>query len=239
MGNDGPVMPDVQQHTVDAARVSSAASATPAEPALQTASHGAPVKGLTDDIGRPFNPSIHEVDASGKPRLNKAGFIAKRRGGGSKDKNPNLSKVNTKAKDAPAAAVPENLEPLIKQNAQISTHLFLTLTKMVGGEEFAPVVDSKTGENEPAAIEESFATYYRIKGIIDIPPGVALALGLSFFVVKRWNAPKFTVRREGWTSGLRRWWSDFRLRRTMAREARAAMDARTADQEENTSPSEN
>lgn len=226
MGGDSPTMPEVQAHTVEAARASSAKAA---EPALQSAVGGTPVKGQTDDLGRTFNSSIHESMPDGKPKMNKAGFIAKRRGGAAKAGGVNASKVNTKAKDAPAAAVPENLEASIQQTAAVSTALFLTMAQMAGGEEFAPVVDSKTGENEPAAIESAFANYYRIKGIIDIPPGIALAVGLSFYVIKRWNAPKFTERREGWTGGIRRWWADFRLRRKMAREARDAMDARATD----------
>jgi hypothetical protein len=218
-------MPEVQAHTVDAAKSAKAEAQT-----VQDAGAGSPVKGKTDDLGRGFDASIHESDANGQPRLNKAGYIAKRRGGASKaGANPSQSKVNTKPKDKKVDAVPENLEPQIQATAQMSTAIFTTLATMIGGEEFKPVVDKATGENEPEMLTMVFANYYRDKGIIDIPPGVALTLGLGFYVAKRWNAPKFTERKARWFGGIRRWWSDFRLRRKMAREASDAVGDGTAE----------
>lgn len=233
-------MPEVQEHAVAAARLTRAAQDAVTAP--DPTPGATPVKGSTDDLGRTFDPALHVAGADGKPTLNRQGFLAKRRGGASKSKTASKSKVDTKHKAAGDGSVPpnpENIEANIQQTAQVASALFLTCAQMVGGEEFAPIVDNKTGENEPQVIRESFANYFRSAGIIDIPPGVALAIGLSFYVVKRWNQPKFTERRQNWFGGVRRWWSDFRLRRKMAREERNRVDDGAAKDGSPAEPSAN
>lgn len=232
---DEVVMPDVKPHAVEAAKT---AAQLRAGPPTQPVPAGVPVKGLTDDLGRAFDAAIHAVGSDGKQLLNKYGFIAKRRGGGSKGAKPTQSKIDTQGKVGPNGTVPPNAadrEAAIHQTADVAATLFLTMAQMVGGDEFAPVVDAKTGENEPLFIKDAFKNYFRHAGIVDIPPGVGLAIGLSFFVVKRWNQPKFTERRRGWFGGVRRWWSDFRLRRKMSREA----DVDLASNADDTAPTAN
>ena len=220
-------MPDIQAHTIEAAKT--AKSTIEKHQSVQNAGAGPSVKGNTDDVGRKFDPLLHETTPDGKPRLNKAGYIAKRRGGGPKG-GPTASKINkTKLNDA--ASAPQNLEPVIQANAQMFTGVFLTFATLLGGEEFKPVVDAKTGENEPQFLQDTFANYFRIKGVVDIPPGLALTMGLGFYVAKRWNGPKFVERRSTWFGGVRRWWNDFRFRRQMAKETKTgdSVDNRTDD----------
>src|SRR6478609_1894556 len=120
-----PSMPDVQEHTVRAAREARAAAAQPEQgPANSTVS---PVKGKTDDQGRPFDSSLHEVGSDGKPAINARGFLKKKRGGAAQQaargKAPSYSKTPdaaAAAKEAKKTQEAAELEAKVQSTAQMS-----------------------------------------------------------------------------------------------------------------------
>lgn len=212
-----PEMPEVQEHAVAAARQRLAEEAGQGEASSNTANPprvndsparagGTPVKGETDDQGRGFDPALHEFPI----RLNRGGFIAKKRGGAKK-----AFESQSRAVD-PASIKPQNSAPLasissdasageapnpaaIEANAVMCTGLFLTTAKMVGGEEFEPEKD------EPEMLKNAFVAYFHAKGVVDIPPGAALVITMGMFIGSRWNKPIFKEKRENWWSKAKKW----------------------------------
>lgn len=199
-----PDMPEVQDHAIKAAQERKQAAATP-EPS-QASGFSPAVKGKTDIDGRPYDPTIHEVPM----RINRDGWIAKRRGGGSKSGKPSAplrSRVVPPGQgpQAVAAEAPPDPSVQIEASAQMCAGLFFTGATFLGGEEFAP--DDKS---EQEFIVGSLKNYFTAKGCPDIPPGVALAGALGFYVAKRWSRPKFQERRKGWWQWIKDTVSSFR-----------------------------
>ncbi len=197
-----PDMPPVQQHSIDAARAAQAKVAESAAPTggAQSAAAGSPVKGRTDELGRDFNASIHEIDGTGNPAINAKGYLKRKRGGaGGK---PQASASNSFSKSAatgpdPKTAKAVELDAKIASNAQVSAMLFIVAAQMIGGEEMKP------DAGEPEQINDAFTAYYRIRGIVDLPPEVVLAVTLGGFVAKRWNMPIFSKKRSGWWEAIK------------------------------------
>lgn len=216
-----PAMPEVQQHAVDAAREERARQDAPPPTSSGGTSSAGPVKGKTDFKGRAFDPALHEVDADGKPAINRDGYLKCYRGKhGSTTSHTEAQRPTPRSKCEPVAkaspgAVPvpgPDVEAQIDASAAAFSGLFVTGSVLIGGEEFAP----EPGEGE--ALKESFAQYFRAKGVVDLPPGVVLGGAMVCYIAKRWNAPKFTARREGWIEKGKRWFHDWRYRRQLQRE---------------------
>ena len=207
-----PSMPEVQDHAIAAAkeRLEGETQAKGPEPTTVR------VKGKTDVDGLPYDPSVHEVPL----RINKDGWIAKRRGGGPKNGKPTSplrSKVVLDDKRAGgvvgsgaggnSAAV--DLSAQIDASADMACGLFFTGATLIGGEEFAP-----EDRSEQDAVRGAFKNYFAVKGCPDIPPGIALVGALGFFVAKRWSKPKFTEKRKGWWSWCKTTVLGFRRKNT-------------------------
>lgn len=195
-----PSMPEVQEHTIQAAREARAAQ-----------SSGEPIKGKTDAKGRTFDTVLHEIGPDGGPIINARGYIKERRGGAaqkaSRGEKPQASfsrpKNAPEGQPSPEAmrrtAQAEALEARIQSTAQVSAMVIITSARIVGGEEFEPE------DGEAQAMSQCFADYYRIRGIVDLPPEVMLAVGIGGYVAKRWNKPKFAETRKGWWLTIKGW----------------------------------
>jgi len=196
-------MPEVKENAIEAARADNTASAV----APDGSQAGTPKKGETDATGRPWNPLYHEDPM----RLNRDGFIALRRGGASKpkagDPRPSLKSVAKTDGAPPSPSLDQSAK--IEASATTCAGLFFIGAVTIGGEDLAP--DEKAGEKE--TIKGYFADYFKAKGVIDIPPGIALAAGLGLYVASKWNRPTFTKRRATVWEKIGRWWNDFRWRR--------------------------
>jgi len=197
-------MPAVRPNAVAAVRAESATRDAAPAPAPELT----PIKGKTDFSGRPFDPSLHMVDEAGMPKLTKTGFIRSKPGQGFRAET---SRLDPTAGDVPAEEAPrpiaKSTESEIQATASVSAHLFVRTAVLVGGDEFEAESD------EQAHLTKSFADYYRAKGITDIPPGAALALGLGFFVLKRWNRPAVVERRKTIWARVKGWYIDYQASR--------------------------
>lgn len=144
---------------------------------------------VLDDRGYSFDPSIHDVGADGKPLMNSKGFLKRRRG---------RKKGSTKVKDG--TPPPANFEEKIKQTAYICTHGIFNSCQMVFGEDWAP---QKNPVDEEKMMVESFSDYFRVKGVADIPPGVALAFSLMMYSARRFTMPKTKSKMQVLMGGLK------------------------------------
>lgn len=205
MLGDGPAMPEVQPGAIEAAREANAPKVALDEPHAATSFAGK-VKGKTDKFGRAYDAKLHESPM----RFNREGFICCRRGGGSKPtsginqgKSAPAGNASSSFVSTPPQADPADVdnETKIQQTAIMCSTLFIGGAQMVGGEEFKP----ETGE--PEFLRDSFANYFRAAGLVDIPPGVGLAIAMGAYVAKRWNQPIFVAKRESWWDRIKAWWT--------------------------------
>jgi hypothetical protein len=145
-----------------------------------------------DRHGRTFDPSLHEVDAEGKPRINRDGFLAGKPGRPGKSEKMRYGgspQPEDQTKEAEAKAVIQN------QNlARIMTALFIKLGVAGFGEEWYPqkyeIPDMHIKIDEQSEILSAFDQYFRAKGMKDLSPGWALALTLAGYSAARLNQPK-------------------------------------------------
>lgn len=192
-------MPEVQPHAIEAARAAKAQSAEVESEAgsAQPSGSATPVKGSTDERGRRFDPELHKAGPDGKPLINSKGYITMKRGGAAQK----AAKGQSFAKVPEPGAVPQSqkkaaaaveLDAKIDSTAEVSAYMVITAAQMIGGEEFKP----ESGEAD--AMKSAFANYYRVRGIVDMPPELILAVSLGGYVLPRWNKPIFKKKREGW-----------------------------------------
>lgn len=195
-----PDMPEVQEHALAAARERKAQEEV-GEREAEAAQ--APVKGKTDERGRPFDPAIHETGPDGGPIIGKkTGYIRMRRGGASGAAKPSRSRVNiASAADSVTASLDAGrnadvIKEKIASSAAVSAETIFILGQTIGGPEFAPEAAEREG------LVAAWTHYYTVRGIVDIPPEVMIAVALGGYVMKRWNMPVFSEKRKGW---MRAW----------------------------------
>ncbi len=134
----------------------------------------------TDRQGMPFDPEIHSMNADGEPILTPTGKLKRKPGrkGGSQVGAPGKSR----------SAVYH--APDYKTSAKHTVEALLTVSIMLGGEEWKPIYNKERGIDEQGNLEHSFERYFEAKGIADIPPGVALSIALLGYAAPRFYQPK-------------------------------------------------
>lgn len=161
-----------------------------------------PVKGVTDKHGEPFNADLHEVDAEGRPVINKKdGFLKMKPG---RPKNPESQARPQAGKGAsPSSQVVEDSEVLTQRRyaADISSAMYIKIGMMIFGDEWTPRKDEKIDEQKE--LSNYFEKYFEVKGVNDIPPGAALALGLFGYAAVRLHLPQTRSRLQIIVDGLK------------------------------------
>lgn len=163
-------------------------SVPPAPKAAKTAG-----KEERDRQGRSFDPSLHEVDAWGNPKLNRDGFLAGKPGRPGKGEKTRFQKeIPSGGEEASAAS-----QKTISQNqnmAKITTAIFIKLGVGVFGDEWYPQKytnqDLGVTIDEQAEMIAAFDQYFRSKNMTDLTPGWALVLSLSGYAAARMTQPK-------------------------------------------------
>lgn len=149
-------------------------------------------KGLTDRHGRAFDPSLHEVDAEGNPKLNRDGFLAGKPGRPGKSEKPSFSM----GEDAQTPQDTPNVKSVIQnQNAaKITTALFIKLGVAAFGDEWYPqkfqIQDMNVTVDEQKEMITAFEEYFKSKGVKDLTPGWTLVLTLAGYAAMRMNQQK-------------------------------------------------
>lgn len=125
-----------------------------------------------------FNPEIHAVGKDGQPKLTKTGKFRRKRVVSVVGMPLKSGGVNQK----PVPIVNGSLgsgEGQRKMAAKVATDATFSLGMLLGGAAAKPLVDAKIGIDEHQQLFFAWDNYLMAKNINDIPPGVALAIGLS------------------------------------------------------------
>lgn len=126
------------------------------------------------DNGPVFDPSIHETNPDGTPRLTKDGKPRRKRG--TKPKNGYQGHTQQQPQ-------PGQVEGLKASDFKQSAGLVAGMMFMAGQAVFGPAW--KPADEEKIAIEDAFARYFEAKGFDDIPPGLALIMAIGVYAGPR------------------------------------------------------
>lgn len=141
----------------------------------------------SDKFGHAFDASIHATNADGSPKLTPTGRFAKL----SKSTRESTLRVPGKS-PATSPAVPASVskEVAARASGKGAANLFIMGCLVIGGEEWMPQADPRTGMNEREMLEAAFGDYFVATGKTDLPPGWALAAGIFMYAGRRFAMPK-------------------------------------------------
>ena len=192
-------MPQVQDHAIQKANDDAVALAN----------------GPTDRAGARFDPAIHAAGPDGKGILTVRGTWSVKRGRKASTGNvANAQPSSTLATPNKPVDAKKAADDAASRNAGIAAAgMFIVAMRAVGGEEFTPVVDEKTGHNEPAMLQGAFADYFAATGKKDIPPGAALSFAILAYIAPRLFMPQTKARLSTFKSKIVQWWVNRKLRK--------------------------
>lgn len=149
--------------------------------------------------GEQFDPEIHDVDADGKPFLNRDGKFARKRGRKKGSHNGGAGHVNTTVLDADNV----RLQKAATSARAVVQSLFV-MGALIGGEEWQPIVDPATNRDEPAMLTQAYTEWFLTMENIEVPPWLGVAIVTAAYVIPRMALPKTASRISaiwGWLSG--------------------------------------
>ena len=196
-------MPEVQEHAIQKAQADSQASAG----------------GPTDKSGTAFDPAIHEGGPDGKGVISVRGTWRLKRGGGRKAGSGSASMANgSSSLNAPTAPSKEQVtaaqnEHQAKLAGAACAQMMFMAGRALGGEEWTPRKDEKTGLDEELMMTAAFTEYCKVKNVTDIPPGVALAFAICVYAGPRLAMPQTKARVSGIKQRIVQWWVNRKLRK--------------------------
>ena len=191
-------MPEPSQHAIDAAE------ATKTEEAEKTDTYSH----LKHKDGTPFNPDIHQTDLNGEPVTNAGGFLVKRRG--RKKGNASTSTVVAAGTTTRQGKQEPDQKELANQAAAMESgraaaNMVMAVGIALGGEEWQPIKDDKTGMDEEAQLTSAFGQYFLATGKTDIPPGWALTITMCSYALPRFIMPKTQTRAKSLYQKFKAW----------------------------------
>jgi len=137
-------------------------------------------QGNTDSAGTVFDPKLHAVSGDGEPSITPSGKFRKRRG---------VSKVSmTNAGLQEQQQTAEN-KAAARAAGQLAADMLVGSAVTMLGDEWIPVGTS--GDQEPIKFDEhanlrrAFGDYFEAKGIHDFPPGIALSIAMTSYIMPR------------------------------------------------------
>lgn len=145
-----------------------------AEPLLDAAPEdGSPAASSAqlDSAGTPFDPTFHAVGPDGLPSMTPKGKFRKRRGA---------------SRQMPGEHDPEKAQS--QSLGALSAASLITFCVALGGQDFTPI--RQDGIDEQDNLKNAFSDYFHAKDMDDIPPGFALALAVSAYMVPRFTMPE-------------------------------------------------
>jgi hypothetical protein len=169
--------------SMDKDEVSPEAEQQAAEKAAEFQKGEAPI---LDNQGQKFNSHIHAVDSDGNPRFTKSGRFMKKRGGAAQKLN--LPKSEEQKREETQAQIGTY------EAACAATAIYIQTGVALFGDEWQPEQLPHASEEE--VLIHSFDRYFQAKGVYDIPPGFALAIGLGSYAARRLSKPKTRTRFE-------------------------------------------
>lgn len=144
---------------------------------------------LKDKNGFSFDPEIHETKKDGTPKLSKNNILCRRpgrRAGASKSRVfAGPQKPEDKAEVLPGS---ENAHYEAAGRAMAQTVFGVGV--MLFGEEWRPMRQEQVGLDEAAQMQDAWADYFRARGVVDVPPGVAVGIAMVSYALPRFGMPK-------------------------------------------------
>jgi hypothetical protein len=212
-------MPAIQPHAIEAEKQ---------DEAEKTAHIESAASGLTDANGRTFDPAIHETGPDGAPRLSPTGKLRLKRGRGASSFSGTKQPLNgtTPKQTAQAANVqtsaPKATAAEIEMAAKSTMNLIFMGSMMVFGPE-----DGELTKDELSHGVQTFTSYYETRGIIKVPPEVAVIAYVATLGVSRWNRPRVAERRRSFKEKFIVWWLRMRGKKAKPVEADTTDDELT------------
>lgn len=127
-----------------------------------------------DKKGRAFDPAIHATDSNGKPLYTPTGRFRTLRRPAGLNSPTQTARVDTSDQNAKATAI-----VAVTGGNQCLMMMF--------GEEWA--FEKSKDMDEKEYLTQLTYEYFKAKGVVDIPPGVMLCIGLSMYAAKRITKP--------------------------------------------------
>lgn len=171
-------MPEPQEHAIKAEQE---------KEKLVFDEHLATTSNLVDRLGRSFDPALHTVDGDGNPKINQNGTLRIKRGRGSPGAKSTLGEIK---RDISATSAGKTIADSI-----------FALGQLLGGEEWAPMLDHERGVDERKSMTDAWSRYADENDWNDIPPGVVVIIVTIGYIAPRLFMPKTKAR----MSGIREW----------------------------------
>jgi hypothetical protein len=195
-------IPEPQQHAIDQAQADAAANPGQDGAASETVE--------LDALGVPWNPEIHATSATtGKGVRTAKGAWRKRKGltGSASHLNKGSTSSAAKAEPDQAEVARATAEQQSRMAGAMVAQTMIYISAGIGGDAFQPRVVQIPGGNsynEKDMLSQVWGDYFVAKGVVDIPPGIALLGGLSMYYLPRFREPEVRKR----AGGFVRWMKD-------------------------------
>lgn len=130
-----------------------------------------------DDFGTPFNPEIHTGSKlkNGRWRERKKSTVATPR---------KKASANATTQTSPQDIKRAENEAQCRAAGVVAAGAMFMLCRGIFGEEWTPTNDEIEMQNQ------NWGNYFVAKGISDIPPGLALCMGIAAYAAPRFTKPK-------------------------------------------------
>ncbi len=149
-----------------------------------------------DEKGNPFDPARHRRDENGNPVLRKDGTFARIPGRGSPNFKGNEQKSFVADEPEPEPQAPSISEYRVAAEMVVST-METGVYMLAGG-----ISNDEGYKARRGAAVEAWERYLEIKGVSDLPPGLAVAVATGGLIIPEIAKSKQARRQIG---GLRGW----------------------------------
>lgn len=153
---------------------------------------------LVDKYGASFNPNLHKINDDGTPKKSAKGLLCLKPGKRKvsnairQDQNHNKPIKSILSTDFTNKANDQDsiqLSDQIRKTAIITTDSLITISVIIMGEEWKPFKNAEYQIDERENLIDCFTTYFKENGIVDLPPNLALTLGLCGYALPRFTMP--------------------------------------------------
>ncbi len=142
--------------------------------------------GVVDSKGVKFDATVHAVNADGEPSLTSLGKFRKKKGA-------------SKVANTTGAVVAEQAKQNARAAGYLAADMMVHSSMMILGSEWAPIgskdIQADAAYDEHGNLRRAFGDYFEAKGISDFPPGIALSIAVSGYILPRIAAGKETKTR--------------------------------------------
>jgi len=186
-----------------------------------------------DKHGNAFDPAIHDA----KRVLKKDGTFRLKRGRGAPTrhktappKQPSSVNIPNRQGQGPTQAAPSPTTITNEAAAAQFAGLTVTMGMAIGGNDFKPHVDPKSGIDEMGMLTQTYKQYFDAKGgAVDLPPSMILLGGLAMYCLPRFQMPATKTRFSRFVAWAKRGFSDSKKKSKASKVVKSTKEADTAE----------